>query len=80
MRGSQLSLCFVRHAIKSSSCHWKFFGQIDQRLRRINDAVRIRHLHAEVLEEPLKNGVEEGLLLVKVRNRAGGVFNRAAIT
>ena len=51
--------------------------EIDERLRRINDAVRVGHLHAKALKEPLINGVEERLFLVEIGDGGGGVFNRA---
>ena len=51
--------------------------EVDERLRRVNDAVRVGHLHAKALKEPLINGVEEGLLLVEIGDGGGGVFNRA---
>ena len=51
--------------------------EVDERLRRIDDAVRVGHLHAEALKEPLIDGVEEVLLFVKVGDGGGGVFNRA---
>ena len=41
---------------------------MDDRRRRIDDAVRIGHLHAEALEVFLIDGVQELLLLREVRN------------
>jgi hypothetical protein len=39
--------------------------------------VRVGHLHAEALKEPLIDDVEEGLLLVEVGDGGGGVFDGA---
>ena len=49
--------------------------EIDERLRRVDDAVRVGHLDAEALEEPLVDGVEEPLLLGEVLDRVGGLFD-----
>src|ERR1035441_9936613 len=42
--------------------------EIDNRLRRIYDSVRIRNLHRKPLEELFIHGVEERLLLAPIGN------------
>ena len=46
--------------------------EIDDRLRGVDDAVGVRHLDGEALEEVLIDGVEEVLLLGEVRDGGGG--------
>ena len=49
--------------------------EIDDRLRRVDDAVRVGHLHRVALEEPLVDRVQEVLLLGEVGQGAGGVLD-----
>ena len=50
-------------------------NEIDNRLRRIDDAVRIRNLDREALEELLIHRVDEVLFLREVDERRGGALN-----
>ena len=45
--------------------------EIDDLLRRVDDAVRVGHLDRVALEEPLVDRVEEVLLLGEVRRACG---------
>ena len=51
--------------------------EIDERLRRVNDAVRVGDLDAESLEEPFIDGVEERLFLGEIGDGGGGIFDCA---
>ena len=53
-----------------------FHDKIHDRLRCVDNTVRVCHLDREALEELFVNGVEEPLFLGEVRNRAGGLLNR----
>ena len=46
--------------------------EIDDRLRRVDDAVRVGHLDRVALEEPLVDGVQEVLLSLKSVNGPRG--------
>ena len=50
--------------------------EIDDRLRRVDDAVRVGRLDRVPLEEPLVDGVEEVLLVGEVVDRLGGGLDR----
>ena len=54
-----------------------FYHEIDNRLRRIDDAVRIRDLNRESPEKLLVYGIEEVLFLREVDEGWGGTFNRS---
>lgn len=51
--------------------------EVHERLRRVNDAVRVGYLDTKALKETFTDGVEECLLLSEVRNSGGGVFDCA---
>ena len=53
-----------------------FHDEIDNRLRRIDDAVRIRNLDREALEKLLIHRIDEVLFLREIDERRGGAFNR----
>ena len=50
--------------------------KIDDLLRGVDDAERVRAIDGETLEELLVNGVQKFLLFGKLRNGVGGVLNR----
>src|ERR1035437_5851315 len=51
--------------------------EVHERLRRINNAVRVSHLDAKALKKLLINGVEKLLLLAVIGKMLGGIFQRA---
>src|ERR1017187_7352885 len=59
----------------SSSCGKGHFRWPDKAWHRTNQRRRVRHLHAEALEELLIDGVEELLLLREVGDGGGGLLH-----
>ena len=51
--------------------------EIDDGLRRVDDAVRVGELDRVALEEPLVDRVQEVLLLVEIIDAVGGVLDGA---
>src|SRR6266478_9571017 len=51
--------------------------EIHERLRRINDAMRVRHLDAKALEEAFIHRVEERLFLLEISDGCGSIFDCA---
>ena len=49
--------------------------EIDDRLRRVDDAVRVGRLHRVALEESLIDGVQEVLLVVETVDGVGRQFD-----